>query len=77
MDPTDLEMEVGSTMAVPMYAFGDDGKPLLIVKASFKSSKPKIAKVDATGLITAVKRGKTTISATADGHTAHASLRVE
>lgn len=46
-------------------------------KAIFKSNNTRIVKVDAVGKLTAIKEGKTTITATANGRTAICNVEVK
>ncbi|MFO0726635.1 MAG: hypothetical protein U1E65_22805 [Myxococcota bacterium] len=70
------EFTVGDEGPMPVYAFGADDKPLLVVSLSYKSSAPKILRVDDTGLATALKPGKAVVTVSGDGQSAKATVTV-
>ena len=57
-------------------AFGPDGQAIPDVAATFQSSDPAVATVDASGVATGHKAGAATISVELAGATAEASLLV-
>ena len=70
------DLEVGDEVAMPVYAFSAENKPLLVVSFTYKSSKPKIASVNEAGLVKALKPGSATIIVSGDGQTAKATVKV-
>lgn len=71
------QLNVGSKHKFLADAFDDGGKGVPGQNMTFASSKPAVAKVDATGVVKAVKRGKATITATMDGHSDMVTIRVK
>jgi hypothetical protein len=54
--------EAGKTAPLKATAMTADGKPVADTQMTFTSSDTKVATVDATGVVTAVKSGKATIT---------------
>jgi hypothetical protein len=70
------DVAVGSTIALSPSAYTGEGIPRPDAKVSWKSLTPAVAKVDASGMLTAVAPGTAKIEATSDKATAEASVRV-
>jgi uncharacterized protein YjdB len=68
-----VALAVGKSITVPVKGWTAQGTAS---KLTWKSSKPSIASVSASGKITAKKRGKATISATADGKSVKITVTV-
>ena len=70
------DVAVGSTIALSPSAYTGEGIPRPDAKVSWKSLTPAVAKVDASGMLTAVAPGTAKIEAASDKATAEASVRV-
>lgn len=71
LSPASAKISVGMTLALKASVSGGAGQ------VTFESSKPGVATVDASGLVTAVARGRATITATTyNGKKAKCAVRV-
>jgi beta-glucosidase-like glycosyl hydrolase/regulation of enolase protein 1 (concanavalin A-like superfamily)/uncharacterized protein YjdB len=70
---TRVTLTVGKSVTIPVRAWTDRGT---VAKVAWKSSKPSIAKVSATGKIAAKKKGKATITASVGGKTVKITVTV-
>lgn len=75
--PTSLTMQPGAFGYVSAVGYNECGASLGSVDASWSSSEPGIASVDAHGIVYAYTAGTATITATVSGLTAHASVDVQ
>jgi uncharacterized protein YjdB len=73
--PADLK--VGQTATLNVTAKTADGKAIAGVTPTFTSSNPKLATVDGTGKVTAVKVGAVTITAKSGDKTADAKITIK
>lgn len=71
-----IDMEVGESAVMPIIGYDKEEKPLPLIPAKFKSSKPNIVTIDESGVLIAVKKGAAKVIATADGHSAEVSVHV-
>ncbi len=74
--PTAAKLKVGQTQQLTSTAT-DAGKPIAGVTTAWTVENPKIASVDAAGLLKALKKGKTTVTASAGGHKAEVKIVVK
>ncbi|HKF42819.1 MAG TPA: Ig-like domain-containing protein [Thermoanaerobaculia bacterium] len=74
--PRTALVRVGDSQHFEVVAYGPDGKPYEGSAAVFKSSDPAVATVDATGTVSGIAAGTTTIRATVAGLSAEATLLV-
>ena len=75
--PASQSLSVGQVLALAPSVRDSLGAPLAgCVRQSWSSSDPSKATVDSTGIVTAVGNGTTTITMTAAGRTAQASLAI-
>jgi trimeric autotransporter adhesin len=77
ISPTSATLQVGGTRQFTATAHAADGTPLPDRPITWTSSAPAVATVSATGLVTAVAPGQATITASAEGQSATASVTVE
>lgn len=70
-------LKVGETATLAAVAKGTDGAAIKGVSFSFTSSDEKVATVDATGNVKAVKPGSATITAAGAGKTTEAKLTIK
>jgi hypothetical protein len=70
------DVAVGSMIALSPSAYTGEGIPRPDAKVTWKSLTPAVAKVDASGMLTAVAAGTAKIEAASDKATAEASVRV-
>ncbi len=70
------DVAVGSTIALSPSAYTSEGIPRPDAKVTWKSLTPAVAKVDASGMLTAVAPGTAKIEAASDKATGEASVRV-
>jgi uncharacterized protein YjdB len=73
--PADLK--VGQTAMLKVAAKSADGNAIAGVTPTFTSSNPKLATVDATGKVTAMKVGAVTITAKSGDKTADAKITIK
>jgi trimeric autotransporter adhesin len=74
--PAAISLRVGTTATVQARAFDADNELLTDRPISWSSGNPAVASVSATGLVTAVAEGTTTISATSEGRSGQAAVSV-
>jgi len=74
--PFPTTLSVGDTATIIAAAFDSTGAQITGVSFQFASSASDVASVDATGLVTALAAGSTTISAAASGQKATVVLFV-
>ena len=74
--PKTALVRIGDSQRFEVVAYGPDGKPYEGSSAVFKSSDPSVATVDASGTVSGVSTGTTTIRATVAGLSAEATLLV-
>ncbi|ADO71745.1 Ig-like domain-containing protein [Stigmatella aurantiaca] len=70
-------LKVGETATLAAVAKGSDGAAIQGVRFSYTSSDEKIATVDASGTVKAVKAGSATITAEGAGKTTEAKLTIK
>jgi uncharacterized protein YjdB len=70
-------LKVGESAALAVVAKGSDGAAIQGVSFTFSSSNEKLATVDATGKVTAVKPGAVTIKAEGSGKATEAKLTIK
>jgi uncharacterized protein YjdB len=74
--PATALVRVGDSQRFETIAYGPDGKPYESSSATFQSSHPQVATVDASGMAAGLAAGTTTIRATVAGVAAEATLIV-
>ncbi len=74
--PATALVRVGDSQHFETVAYGPDGKPYESSSATFRSSNPQVATVDASGTASGLAAGTTTIRATVAGTAAEATLIV-
>ncbi len=74
--PATALVRVGDSQRFETIAYGPDGKPYESSSATFRSSNPQVATVDASGAASGLAAGTTTIRATVAGTSAEATLIV-
>lgn len=74
--PATALVHVGDSQHFSVTAFGPDGIPIPDVAASFKSSNPDVASVDAAGVASGKKTGAAVIRVDLAGQSAEATLLV-
>ncbi|MEG6589154.1 S8 family serine peptidase [Paenibacillus barengoltzii] len=65
--PPSLTLKVGNSSPLTVTYRDGDGNETTVTDAVYESANPQIADVTATGLVTALKAGSTTINVTAQG----------
>ncbi len=70
------QIVAGTSTSATAELRSDNGAVLTGRSVAWSSSAPSVASVDATGTVTALAAGTTTITATSEGRTGSASLRV-
>lgn len=65
LEPASVTLFPGETVRITAQALRDNGTPVSISRATIKSLKPDIARVDSGGLITGLSAGRTIIQAAA------------
>jgi Tol biopolymer transport system component len=65
LEPASVTLFPGETVRITAQALRDNGTPVSISRATIKSLKPDIARVDSGGLITALSAGRTIVQASA------------
>ena len=77
LSPSPVSLQVGSTQPLTVTAtYSDASTATLSSQLTFTSSSPSVATVTATGLITAVSAGASTVEVTSGGKTAHVTVTV-
>lgn len=71
-----LDVEEGETRHLTVIARDDEGTPVLGRAVSWSVDNASVATVDASGIVTAVAWGATTVRATVEGKSATAAVRV-
>lgn len=66
----------GRTQSLKYDVFDKKGNPMPGLTATWTSDKPKIASIDANGLVRSLAPGRTTVTATFQGFTSSASVEV-
>ncbi len=74
--PMSLGLAVGSSTILSATARNSNGDPRTDVPIEWKSNTPAIAKVDASGMVTAIAPGTAKLQATAGPASADTSIRV-
>ena len=74
--PATALVRVGDSQHFETIAYGPDGKPYETSSATFRSSNPQVATVDASGVASGLVAGTATIRATVAGAAAEATLIV-
>jgi hypothetical protein len=74
--PVSMALAVGGSTVLSATARSSNGDPRTDVRIEWKSSTPAIAKIDASGLVTAVAPGTAKFQATAGPASAEASVHV-
>lgn len=74
--PATALVRVGDSQHFETIAYGPDGKPYETSSATFRSSNPRVATVDASGVASGLVAGTATIRATVAGAAAEATLIV-
>ena len=74
--PKTALVRIGDSQKFDVVAYGPDGKPYEGSSAIFKSSDPSVATVDASGVVSGLTAGTTTIRATVGGLSTEATLLV-
>jgi uncharacterized protein YjdB len=69
--------EAGQVMALSARGLTADGEPVEKAEFAFASSNEKLATVDATGKVTAVKPGAVTLKAEGSGKATEAKLTIK
>jgi uncharacterized protein YjdB len=65
LEPASVSLFPGETVRITAQALRDNGTPVSISRATIKSLKPEIARVDSGGLITALSAGRTIVQVSA------------
>ncbi|HET6837483.1 MAG TPA: Ig-like domain-containing protein, partial [Gemmatimonadales bacterium] len=65
LEPASVTLFPGETVRITAQALRDNGTPVSISRATIKSLKPEIARVDSGGLITGLSAGRTIVQASA------------
>jgi len=76
VEPASTTLEVGATVQLEVTLRAEDGDVVTGPEVTFTSGDPAVAEVSATGLVTAVSNGSTTITATAEAESGQASITV-
>lgn len=76
-DTVPAKLKVGESTPLVVQAKGTDGAAIQGATFTFASSDEKVATVDASGKVTAVKKGAVTITATSGSKSAEAQLKVD
>jgi uncharacterized protein YjdB len=76
MSPSSVSIEVGATAQITATPRDAQGNPLAGRVVTWSSSNPSIASVSASGLITGVTVGNTTVTATSEGISGTVSVTV-
>src|SRR6185436_12611345 len=74
--PTAATLEVGQTEQLAATASDAHGNPLSGRTVTWSSSDTTVATVNATGLVTSVGTGVTTITASSEGHTGTSAITI-
>ena len=74
--PDEAEIAEGETIELQALAYDASGEPLTGLPASWTSSNPAAAAVDADGRVTGVDRGEAIITAILDGRSGSATVKV-
>ena len=74
--PSDLELEPGAERPVRATLFDRNGRELGGRPVAWSTGNEAVARVDATGVVTATGVGVTTITATSEGRTGRTTVRV-
>ena len=74
--PVSMALAVGSSTILSATARNANGDPRTDVPIQWKSDTPAIAKIDASGMVTAIAPGTAKLQATAGPASAEASIRV-
>lgn len=77
VEPSVWTLTVGSALRFSALARDQNGEVLTGHQVSWSTSDAGIARVDSDGLVTALAKGATTVSATISGHTGLASVTVD
>jgi uncharacterized protein YjdB len=65
LEPASVTLFPGETVRITAQALRENGTPVSISRATIKSLKPEIARVDSGGLITGLSAGRTIVQASA------------
>ncbi|HEX6433624.1 MAG TPA: Ig-like domain-containing protein, partial [Gemmatimonadales bacterium] len=65
LEPASVTLFPGETVRITAQALRDNGTPVSISRATIKSLRPEIARVDSGGLITGLSAGRTIVQASA------------
>lgn len=65
LDPPSVTLFPGETVRITAQALRENGKPVSISRATIKSLKPEVARVDSGGLVTGLSPGRTIVQASA------------
>ena len=65
LEPASVTLFPGETVRIMAQALRDNGTPVSISRATIKSLKPEVARVDSGGLITGLSTGRTIVQASA------------
>ncbi|HZA97329.1 MAG TPA: Ig-like domain-containing protein, partial [Gemmatimonadales bacterium] len=65
LEPASVTLFPGETVRIMAQALRDNGTPVSISRATIKSLKPEVARVDSGGLITGLSAGRTIVQASA------------
>ena len=76
LDPDTVIVVAGDTVSVKSIVFDQRGKRMFNAQLTWASSDPAVAMVDASGLVTGIREGKTSISVTAGQVSATAATTV-
>lgn len=76
LEPEEVAVVAGDTVRVRARVFNDRGQPISDAAVTWTSSDPAVATVDATGLVTGLKEGNASLTATSAPITATAPLAV-
>ena len=76
VSPSREAIPLGDTLRLVAEALDENGQPLAGVRFSWSSSRPEMASVDQSGLVTGVAEGSATITATGAGAAGAADIAV-
>lgn len=76
LTPSDVTVKAGKTATLVARVMDADNNPLTGRTVNWSSSDTRIATVDQSGVVRAVRRGNATITATSEGKLGTASVRV-
>lgn len=77
LEPSEVTVVVGDTVRITARVLDDRARPISNAPVTWTSGDPTVATVDATGLVTGLKEGRATVTATSGPATGSAPLTVQ